>query len=317
MPEPQSHEVQVEIHAFGLNFADIFAIFGLYSATPAGEFVPGLEFSGIVTAVGRDVMDFTEGQRVMGVSRFGGYTNGINQDARYVTPLPDNWSFEMGAAYLVQVLTAYYGLLELGNMEKIEKPGVLIHSAAGGVGIWANRIAKYFDAYTIGTVGSTKKLSFLMDEGYDKGIVRGGDFAIKLKEAKGDRSINIVMDCIGGEILMEGYKQMAPEGRLISYGSARYAHPGARPNKLKLLMKYITRPKLDPQKMIEQNKAVMGFNLIYLFEKTQKMRDYLDHMAEMNLGKPHVGHTFEFMQLTEALDLFLSGKTTGKVVIRC
>ena len=95
---------------------------------------------------------------VMGVTRFGGYTSHLNIDSRYVIPLPKQWNFEEGAAYLVQVLTAYYGLIELGNIKK--NSTVLVHSAAGGVGIWANRIARQFDAYTIGCVGNVSKLKF-------------------------------------------------------------------------------------------------------------------------------------------------------------
>ncbi len=313
--DPNSNEVQIEIKSFGLNFADIFAIFGLYSATPKGSFIPGLEYSGVVSKVGSEVVEFKVGDRVMGVSRFGGYTSGINQNPDYITKIPDDWSFEMGASYLVQVLTAYYGLVDLGNIDRLTNPTVLIHSAAGGVGIWANRIAKYYNAFTIGTVGNDSKLSNLTEEGYNKGIVRSKNFGPDLKESLEGRELNIVMECIGGEILMESYKQMASEGRLISYGNARYAHPGSKPKKIKLLIEYFTSPKLDPQKMIAQNKGVFGFNLIYLFDKSERMKRYLKYLEEINPGKPVVGNVFIFEELKDALNLFLSGKTTGKVVI--
>ena len=88
----------------------------------------------------------------MGVTRFGAYATALNIDARYVLPLPKGWDMAEGCAYLVQVLTAYYGLLRLGDLQRGQ--AVLIHSAAGGVGIWANRIAKAYGAYTVGTVGS-------------------------------------------------------------------------------------------------------------------------------------------------------------------
>ncbi|MDH5397517.1 MAG: zinc-binding dehydrogenase [Cyclobacteriaceae bacterium] len=311
---PGKGEVLIDVKAVGLNFADIFAIFGLYGATPQGEFIPGLEYAGEIIEIGEGVTAFKPGQRVMGVTRFGGYVSKMVADARYVTAMPDDWTYEMGAAYLVQVLTAYYALTGLADIKQNDT--VLIQSAAGGVGIWANRIAKQFDAFTIGTVGGEGKLEVLKKEGYNQGIVRNNGFATDLKTALDGRDLNIVMDCIGGEILMESYKQMAVEGRMVVYGSARYAHPGKKPKKLKLLWKFLNRPKIDPQRLIEQNKALMGFNLIYLFEKADRMKEYLEVLDKMNLGKPLVGHTFAFSEMKEALHLFLSGKTVGKVVLR-
>ncbi|MFM8487191.1 MAG: alcohol dehydrogenase catalytic domain-containing protein, partial [Bacteroidota bacterium] len=120
------------------NFADVFAIWGLYGATPEGSFTPGLEYAGVVERVGSDISHLKPGDRVMGVTRFGAYTTHLNIDARYAIPLPQGWNFEQGAAYLVQTLTAYYGMVHLGAMQKNQ--AVLIHSAAGGVGLQAVQI---------------------------------------------------------------------------------------------------------------------------------------------------------------------------------
>ena len=199
--QPEPHEVVVGVKAIGLNFADVFAIWGLYSATPEGEFTPGLEYAGVIEAVGESVEHLKVGQRVMGVTRFGGYTSHITNDAQYVIPLPESWSFSEGAAYLVQGLTAYYGLFNLGDLQ--EGQTVLIHSAAGGVGLLANRIAKTKGAYTIGTVGNPSKLDLLEKEGYDKSIVRSSSFKSDLLDALGDRPLDLIMDSIGGKILMD------------------------------------------------------------------------------------------------------------------
>ena len=311
---PGKDEVRIEVKAFGLNFADVFAVYGLYSASPNKDFVPGLEYSGVVSEVGEGVTDFTVGDKVMGVSRFGGYTNYINIKQHYVTALPDGWSFEHGAAYLVQVLTAYYALFPLGDMKGGET--VLIHSAAGGVGLWANRIVKNLGGFTIGSVGSSSKIDLLHKEGYDKVIVRSKDFRADLKAALADRDLNIVLECIGGHIFMDSYVTMARMGRLIVYGSARYASPSDKPNWVKMAWQFYKRPKIDPQKMIEQNKSIMGFNLIYLFERHELMHQYLGDLSKMNLGLPHVGHVFEFDQVLDALRLFVAGGTTGKLVVR-
>ena len=310
---PKAQEVQVAVKAIGLNFADVFAIWGLYSATPKGEFIPGLEYAGVVEAIGAEVTNVKVGDRVMGVTRFGGYTTALTSDQRYVIPVPDAWSFAEGAAYLVQVLTAYYGLKNLGNLQS--HYNVLVHSAAGGVGIWANRIAKKMGARTIGSVGNQEKVDFCKREGYDEVIVRSKNFKKDLEGALSGKELNLIMECIGGEIFKIGYDALAEEGRLIIYGSARYATRSDKPNYPKLMYQFFTRPKIDPQKMIELNKGILGFNLIYLYEKADLMHALLQELSQLDLGKPIVGQEFEFDNLPEAIKVFQSGKTMGKVVV--
>ncbi len=315
LPEPGPNEVTVEVKAIGLNFADVFAIWGLYSATPKGEFTPGLEYSGVILKTGKEVKNVKVGDRVMGVTRFGAYTSHLNIGSAYVIPLPDDWSFEEGASYLVQVLTAYYALVSLGGLQAGHT--VLIHSAAGGVGILANRLAKKMGAFTIGTIGSPSKSDLLTKEGVDRIIVRGDDFPQKLDEALGGRELNLVMECIGGKVLKQGFAKLAPQGRTVVYGAAQYASEGDRPNILKLLWKFIQRPKIDAQQLAEDNKGILGFNLIYLYEKAEIMHELLAEIAELKIGKPMVGHHFSFDELPDAIRLFKSGKTTGKVTVSC
>lgn len=314
LPAPGPREVQVRVRAVGLNFADVFAIWGLYGATPQGDFTPGLEYAGEVVAVGSQVNRHQVGDRVMGVTRFGGYTTGINSDHRYVIPLPQKWSFAQGAAYLVQVLTAYYGLVHLGNIQKDHT--VLIHSGGGGVGLLARQIADRYDAYTIGTVGHPDKVDFLRKQGYCDVIVRKErSFGEQLTRALGERPLHLVMECIGGRVFKAGYEQLAPQGRMVVYGSARYASVGNRPNYLRLLYYYLTRPRIDPQKLIEENKALMGFNLIWLYEQADLMHDLLNDIDALQLDPPHVGHELPFGAMPEAIRLFQSGKTLGKIVL--
>lgn len=314
LPDPAPNEVTVSVKAIGLNFADIFAIWGLYSATPEGYFVPGLEYAGVIEKIGKNVTEVKVGDRIMGVTRFGAYTTHLNIDARYAIPLPTDWDFSTGAAYLVQVLTAYYAMVKLGDIQK--GYNVLIHSAAGGVGILANRIAKNYGAYTIGTTGSSQKVEFITKElGYDRAIVRNKDFRQQLRNALDGRELDLVMECIGGEILKIGYEELAPMRRMVVYGSARYATPQDRPNPFKLIYKFLTRPKIDPQMMTEENKGVLGFNLIHLYERAHIMHEMLQEIKKLDIGQPHVGHQFKFEELREAIRLFASGKTVGKVVI--
>jgi alcohol dehydrogenase len=311
--DPLSHQVQVKVKAIGLNFADVFAILGLYSATPEGSFIPGLEYSGEIIAVGKEVTDWQVGNRVMGVTRFGAYTSHINIDAAYISAIPNNWTFEEGASFLVQALTAYYGLFHLGNIQKGHT--VLIHSAAGGVGLLANRMAQKVGAYTIGTVGSETKINLLQEEGFQDAIVRSRNFKKDLENALKDRELKIIMECIGGKIFKTGYDLLAPQGRVINYGSARYGGTGNAPNWPRLAWLYLTRPKIDPQKMIESNKAILGFNLIWLYDKKELMQQILKELEELKMEAPFIGHHFKFNEMHQAIKLFQSGKTTGKVVL--
>lgn len=314
MDHPHAGEVTVKVKAIGLNFADIFSMQGLYPATPPGPLIPGLEFSGEIVAVADGVTNLKIGDRVMGATKFGGYVTHINIDHRYVIALPAEWTFEQGAGFLVQGLTAYYALTKLGDLQP--NMTVLIHSAAGGVGIMANRICKKMNAYTIGTVGNKKKVSFLTEEeGYDDVIVRGDNFYHQLKSALAYRPLNLIMECIGGKTLMDGWKLMAPMGRMVVYGSASFTPHGDKPNYLSLGLKYLKRPKIDPLRLPSQNKSLMGFNLIYLYERTELMLSMLGELQDLQLRPQHVGQVFSFNDMHEAIHAFQQGGTMGKVVV--
>jgi hypothetical protein len=139
LPDPAPGHARVGVRAVGLNFADIFACLGLYSATPQGTFIPGLEFAGIVEAMGptsdTELRAIRVGDPVVGVTRFGGYATAINADLRYIRPIRAGWSLAEAAALPVQGLTAWYGLVRLGAVER--RSVVLLQSAAGGVGLQA------------------------------------------------------------------------------------------------------------------------------------------------------------------------------------
>ncbi len=311
--KPGPEEVQIAVKAIGLNFADIFALFGLYSATPKGSFIPGLEYAGEIKAIGNNVSNFSVGDKVMGVTKFGGYCDHLNIDATYITPLPHNWSFAQGASFLVQGLTAYYALITLGALEKAQT--VLIQSAAGGVGLIANQIAKKYNAFTIGAVGSFNKIETLKNAGFDQYIIRDPNFKANLVNVLGERPLHLVLECIGGKIFKDCYDVLSKTGRIVVYGSARYGQSGSYPNYIKLIWQYIQRPKIDPQKMIEENKSIMGFNLIWLYDQKDLYEKTLKGLTDLELDPPKVGHEFNFSQLTEAIKLFQSGKTIGKVIV--
>jgi alcohol dehydrogenase len=312
--DPIGDEVLVNVQTIGLNFADVFCCLGLYDAAPKTSFIPGLEFAGIVEKAGPNVHHFKPGDRIMGVTRFGAYATKLSISEKYLVALPQSWNFAEGSAYLVQVLTAYYGLITLGNAKTGQN--ILIHSAAGGVGIWANRLAKAMGCYTIGVIGHKKKQSVLENEGVDICIIRDEkSFEDDLVKALEGRDLHLIMDSIGGKIMKIGYEKLAPMGRVVAFGSAHYTGKKDRPNYLRLLWKYLQRPKIDVQNMIGENKSVMGFNLIYLFDHASLMHEILENLSAMDLGNPFIGSTYSFKALPQAIRDFQDGLTIGKVVI--
>jgi alcohol dehydrogenase len=310
---PGPGEVTIAIKTIGLNYADIFAVMGLYSATPEGPFIPGLEYAGEIVALGHRVTNCQVGDRIMGVTRFGAYTTHLNIDARYVFPLPESWTYQEGAAFLVQVLTAYYALVPLGNLQKGQS--VLIHSAAGGVGIQANRIAKKLGAYTVGVVGNVAKYDLLRKESYDGAVVRTDHFQEDVRQSLQGRELNLVLEAAGGKYFSWSYDLLAPQGRLVTYGSAGFSPRHAKPNYPRLIWHYLMRPKVDPLKMTRDNKSVMGFNLIWIYDKADLMHQLMREIQALHLPAPYVGHSFTFDEIPQALKLFLSGNTMGKLVI--
>jgi alcohol dehydrogenase len=310
LPELANDEVEVTVKAVGLNFADIFALTGLYSATPKGRFIPGLEYSGVVSKVGKDCSRFNVGDRIMAVSRFGGYASIIQSKEDYLVSLPDDWSFSQGAAYLTQTLTAWYALNDLGAI----KPGydVLIQSAAGGVGLQAMKLIKALGANSVGTVSSQNKVDFLANLGFES-WVREPSFDKQLKREK--RTFDLVLDAIGGEVQTASFNALNPMGRLVVFGAAEFTPGKNRPNYLKAALQYLRRPKYDVMDMISDNRSVMAFNLIWLWDQVELMKELLADMMKVEITPPHVGHEFSFEDAHAAIDCLRSGKTIGKVVL--
>ena len=310
---PGPTEVAIDVKAIGLNFADVFTILGLYRAAPRRNCVPGIEFSGVVVAVGAEVKDIRVNDRVMGSIRFGAYTTHLTIDHRYVIRIPEGWSFEEGASFIVQSLTAYYALVSLGNIQKGQT--VLIHSAAGGVGLYANRIAKRYSAFTIGTVGNASKIPLLKREGCDRIIVRSAEFKRELLAALGGRSLDLVLDAVGGRTQKVSFDALGATGRLVAYGLSEFASHLATPNYLRLAWKYLGIPRYHTLRLIEFNKSVLGFNLIWLYDRVELWRSLLATIGGLGLERPHVGSVYPFPELKDAIRLLQSGKTTGKVVV--
>ncbi len=320
LPPPAPAEVRLRVTAIGLNFADAFACQGLYSATPSGSFVPGLECAGIVEAVGRDVTRWRPGDQVLALTRFGGYATALNIDARYLHPVPRGWTLEQAAAWPVQALTAWYGLVSLGNVQR--DAIVLVQSAAGGVGLQALALLERLGARAIAVVGSDAKRPFLREHGRldDARIItrQQRDFAAQLDaalRAAGGSGFDVVFDAVLGPWFEPAFQRLAPEGRYVLYGAADFMSAGARPSWPRLAWRWLRRPRLDPLAMISANRGLLAFNLIWLWESVDRMPAAFAALDALALPPPHIGGRFPFDGAREALATLQSGTTMGKLLL--
>ncbi|CAG8706516.1 4081_t:CDS:2, partial [Gigaspora rosea] len=306
-----------------LNYADIFLVLGLYSATPEGKLIPGFEFSGVVESVGDDISEDWLGKRVYGISRFGSYATYINVPITYVKKTPNDWTDQQACAYPAQTLTVYYALEELGRLKP--NHNVLVHSAAGGCGLAALSILSKKSAKVVGTVGTSSKLD-LLNQKYGENpnftfILRepAKDFENRARQAllkiDEEDSFDIVLDSVMGDWFWPNYELLKSEGKLIVYGSASFTPTGnLHPiwniiHWIKLGWKYIWRPTIDPMQIVKDNKTISGFNLIHLYEKQERMNQLFEQLQALELEPPSKINEFEFDQAVEALTHFKSGKT--------
>ena len=320
LPAPKPGQVRIAVGAVGLNFADVFACMGLYSATPAGPFVPGLEFAGIVEEAGAGVTGLVPGAPVVGLARFGAYATHINVDTSYLWSVPAGWTLADGAAYPVQAITAWYAIRDLGACRSAD--AVLVHSAAGGVGLNALAILATLGARIVATVGSETKVPFLMAHaGLRAGQIIVRDrrrFGAQLDEsmrANGLDGFDLVLDAVAGPFFEPAYRRLQPAGRLVIYGAADLMPRGSRPNWLRLASRYLRRPHVDPFQMISDNKSVMGFNLIWLWNRADRLGSIYDELAAMIRSPPYIGKRFAFADAPAAMRYLQSGGSVGKVVL--
>jgi len=315
-PEPGPDQVQIKVKAIGLNFADVLMRTGIYPNTPKPPFIPGMEFSGVVSATGANVSTVKPGQRVMGYSRTGSHAEYVVVNHSMVGPTPDSMTFEEAASFLVIYLTAYHGLFTLGKLQPNEK--VLIHAAAGGVGIAVTQLAKHYNAEVFGTVGSEFKRTFAYEQGVDHCInYTNENFAPIIRQNTGNYGIDIVMDAVGGRVFRPGWKLLAPMGRYIIYGFADAMGKNSF-SYIRAGKSLLTMPPVLITALISANKTIAGFNLSTLTGKTEYLRRVTEQILDMyaqGIVKPVIGKVFPFDQINLAHAHLQRRESIGKVVV--
>ncbi len=239
---PGPSEVRIRHEAVGVNFIDIYQRSGLYKVPlPA---IAGNEGAGVVEAIGEGVTEVKAGDRIAYAGRIGSYCEVRNIPADRLCILPDELSFEQGAAMMLKGLTVQYLIRRTYRVEKGET--VLFHAAAGGVGIIATKWLKALGATIIGTAGSAEKCALALRHGADYCInYRTENIVARVQEITNGKGVPVVYDSVGKDTFEASLKCLSPLGLLVSFGNASGPVP---PVDLSLLAQhgslYVTRPTL-------------------------------------------------------------------------
>ncbi|MEN3353648.1 MAG: NADPH:quinone reductase [Betaproteobacteria bacterium] len=299
-PPPGSGEIQVRIGARGVQYVDVLMLAGKYQFRPEPPFIPGNEAAGVVTAVGPGVTDFKVGDRVMSRHTLGACAELGNAKAALCDKVPDGMSIEQAGVFRGAYATAYHALLQRGRM--VAGEWVLVHGAAGGIGIAAIQVAKVFGAKVIATASTEAKRAACVEEGADHAIDYRGGFVDKVKELTGGRGVDVVYDPIGDKVAEESLRCLAWGGRLLILGFL-----GGGPTNIKsnyLLIKGIDAVGVRIGGLNEANPALAIANMKTLTE-----------LARQGKLKPRISHRFRLDQTAEALQAVIDRAVIGKAVV--
>ena len=309
-PPPAAGQVRIAVAAAGVNFADHLARVGLYPDAPKLPCVVGYEVAGTIEAVGDGVDPARVGERVFAGTRFGGYAEIVNVKDADTVALPASLSFEQGAAIPVNYATAWAALHGYGSLRAGER--VLIHAAAGGVGIAAIQLAKAAGAEVHGTA-SPGKHQRLTELGIDRAIDyrRDGWW-------KGLQPYDIVLDALGGASLRRSYRLLRPGGRLVGYGISSLQQGEKRslrtavPEVLPMLRGF------NLIKQLQESKAVIGLNMLALWDDRGTLEPWIGPLSAAladGTVSPVVHAAVPFAEAPEAHRILAARENVGKVVL--
>ena len=315
-PEPKPGEVLIRVRACGVNFADIMARLGLYPDAPRLPAVVGYEVAGDIAAVGAGVTR-TIGEKVFATTRFGGYSDAVCVSAAQAVPLPEGMSYAQGAAIPVNYLTAYQMLIQMGSLKTGER--VLVHSAAGGVGLAAIDLCLIHGAEVIGTASAAKH-AFLRERGVAHLVdYTTEDYEAEVRRLTRGQGVHIVLDAMGGDHWRKGYRCLAPTGRLVMFGFSNAA-TGKTRSIVSFLLAALKTPwfSFPPPRLMNDNKALVGVNLGHMWDEADLLRAWLSQLLEWyGQGKIHptVGESFPLAEAAAAHHYIQDRKNIGKVVL--
>jgi synaptic vesicle membrane protein VAT-1 len=312
-------EVRIAVKAAGINFADTMARVGLYPDAPKPPCVLGYEVSGDVESVGDGVEGLSPGDRVIAGSRFGGQASMVSVPAEQAFPLPDGWSYEQGAAFPVNYATSYVALVMMGGIRKGDR--VLIHAAAGGVGISATQIARSRETEIFGTASASKH-DAIRAQGVDHPIdYRTLDFEQEVRRITGGEGVDVIMDATGPTNFRKDYRLLRQGGKLIMYGASELSTGQGRSISALarglLRMPTATMPWWKSLGVMNENRGVFGLNML-TWQDAEGLGRVLEPLsAELESGAidPVVAEAFPFDRAGDAHTFIAERRNIGKVVL--
>ncbi|MDG2072528.1 MAG: NADPH:quinone oxidoreductase family protein [Pseudomonadales bacterium] len=300
-PVPGPGQVKIEVHSSGMNFPDTLMIAGKYQAKPPFPFAPGMESAGLVVALGEGVQGLNVGDRVMAHLSWGGCAEFAIAEAHKTLRIPDSMSFDEAAGFMVTYGTTYHALVDRALIQAGEV--LLVHGAAGGVGLNAVELGKLLGAMVIATVGSDEKIDIVKQYGADHVInYIKQDFREVVKELTGGEGADVIYDPVGGDVCDQSMRCINWNGRLLIIGFA-----GGRIQDIKanmLLLKGCSAVGVMWGGFAGRSVAENHANFAKMFE-----------WYEAGKIKPHIGDRFPLAETREALEFILSRKSTGKVIV--
>ena len=308
-------EVAITVRASGINFADLMARMGMYPDAPPFPCVVGYEVAGNVTACGDGVTAFHPGDRVMALTRFGGYQDTVTVPVTRVFPIPDELSFSAAAAIPVNYFTAWLALFVLGNGRADDT--VLIHNGGGGVGIAAIQLARA-RGLTVVTTASSWKHTELRRNGADTCIdYRTDDFVEGVRAVTDGRGVDLILDPVGGPNIRKDLSVLAPLGRLVGFGLSDSVKKGRR-SMVRMLRSVFLMPRINLVSLFNHNHAIAGLNLGHLWSEMDRLRGIGDEVLTMYAAgsvAPVVAREFPLAAAGEAHTFIAERKNLGKVVL--
>jgi len=300
-PPPGPGEVQVRIGARGVQYVDVLMLAGKYQFRPDPPFIPGNEAAGEIVAVGDGAAQFKPGDRVMCRLRLGAFAQLANARAENCQAIPAAMGLDAAAVFGGAYHTAYHALMQRGRLKAGD--WVLIHGAAGGIGIAAIQVAKLYGATVIATASTDEKRAACLEEGADYAIDYRGGFRDKVKELTGKRDgVDIVYDPIGAEVFEESLRCMAWGGRILILGFLGGAPALARTNYL--LIKGLEAIGVRLGGVTEQQPEVGRANMKLLVG-----------LAGEGKLRPRISHRFPLERAGDAVQAVIDRKVIGKAVL--
>jgi len=314
-PIPRNGEVRIRVEACGVSFVDLMVRMGLLADTPPMPFVPGYEVAGVIDMVGQGVPNLKEGEPVMALTRFGGYSDLICVPHKQVFKRLNWMSAKDGATLPASYLLAYLALVVMGSVTAGDK--VLIHSAGGGLGLAVLDLCLILGAETYGTA-SPHKHDFLLERGLNHAVdYRNFDYERVMMDLTGGRGVQLVVDPFGGVHWPKNYRLLRPTGRLIHVGLGSMV-TGSEKSWWSRLRNLIMLPFYTPLKLMRDNKAVIGINLATLWEDADLLRPCMEQIVawyDEALFRPNIDKQFSFTQVAQAHTYVHERKNVGKVLL--